>query len=119
PSTAAEWRVDGGQRGGVTITNRATGNAIPVSFEPVQGCAVYPEAEVGATGIPFKGASPTATVKGTIDGHAHVMAFEFFGGNWHCGRPWDPYGAPFALPDCASIQGPNGTAAPTQNFLDY
>ena len=49
----------------------------------------------------------------------HWMTFEYFGGNFHCGRPWHPYGIAAALPDCASIEGPQGAAAPFQNFLNY
>ena len=47
------------------------------------------------------------------------MTFEYLGGNFHCGRPWHPYGIESALPDCSTIEGPQGTAAPTQNFLNY
>ena len=49
----------------------------------------------------------------------HWMTFEYFGGNFHCGRPWHAYGIASALPDCASIEGPGGTAAVFQNFLNY
>ena len=79
-------------------------------FVAVAGCAVYPEAGVDATGTPFTGASPEANVLGTVEGHAHVTAFELFGGDFHCGRPWSPFGAPYALPaSCAPDE--QGTAA--------
>ena len=58
-------------------------------------------------------------MQGTIDTHTHLTAFEFIGGDFHCGRPWSPFGVTVALPDCAAIQGPQGTAAPVQNFVDY
>jgi hypothetical protein len=74
---------------------------------------------LGATGTAFTGASPETEVQGTIDAHAHVTAFEFIGGSFHCGRPWHPWGVAYALPDCASIQGPQGTLAPVQNFIDF
>jgi hypothetical protein len=117
PSANAEWTVNGDAASGFTMTNASTGIAVAVAFEPASGCAVYPEAQVGATGLPFKGSSPDGPVQGTVDAHAHVMAFEFFGGDWHCGRPWHRWGAPYALPDCApNEQGTNGVAA---SFLDY
>ncbi|MGH2894200.1 MAG: hypothetical protein ACRDPM_13200 [Solirubrobacteraceae bacterium] len=70
--------------------NAGTGMRLPVTFVPATGCAVYPEAQVDAVGTPLHGASPEAAVLGTVEGHAHVTAFEFLGGDWHCGRPWSP-----------------------------
>jgi hypothetical protein len=118
PSTAAEWRVDGSSTRGFTITNLATAARLPVTFVATSGCATYPEASVDATGTPFSGASPEAGVLGTVEGHAHVTAFELFGGDWHCGRPWSPFGAPYALPASCSAdeQGTNGAF---ESFLDF
>ncbi len=95
------------------------GAATEFAFRPVRGCGSPPEAQVGATGRSFRGASPSGDVQGTIDAHTHLTAFEFIGGDFHCGRPFSPLGVTVALPDCASIQGPNGSAAPVQNFVDY
>lgn len=103
----------------VLVPAVGAGPAAEFQFLPASHCAAYPEAEVNARGTPSAGPSPQAEVKGTIDAHTHVTAFEFIGGDFHCGRPWHPFGAPAALPDCASIQGPQGSAAPVQNFLDY
>ena len=50
------------------------------------------------------GVGPEAQVSGTIDAHTHVTAFEFLGGDLHCGRPWHPFGIPYALPDCAPYE---------------
>ena len=41
---------------------------------------------------PFKGVSKIQEVRGLVDAHTHGMAFEFLGGDVHCGRPWHPYG---------------------------
>jgi microsomal dipeptidase-like Zn-dependent dipeptidase len=90
-----------------------------VTFTPASGCAVFPEADLDATGTPSKGATPYGKVGGLVDGHMHWMTYEYLGGNFHCGAPWSPYGIAAALPDCASIEGPGGTAAPFQNFLNY
>jgi hypothetical protein len=118
PSTSAEWSVGGSSADGFTVSNLGTGTRLPVTFVASSGCAVYPEAGVDATGTPFAGASPEADVLGTVEGHAHVTAFEFFGGDWHCGRPWSPFGAPYALPaDCsADEQGTNGEF---ESLLDF
>jgi hypothetical protein len=45
-----------------------------------------------------------AAVSGTVDAHAHITAFEFLGGHFHCGRPWSPLGVAAALPDCGDVQ---------------
>jgi hypothetical protein len=118
PSQSTVWRVDGDGRHGFTITNLGTGESLPARFVPASGCAVYPEAQVGAAGATFAGSTPEGAVRGTVEGHAHLTAFEFLGGSWHCGRPWDPYGAPYALPaDCsADEQGTNGAF---ETFLDF
>ena len=86
---------------------------------PATGCAEFPEAPLNATGTPTKGATEFGRVGGAIDGHMHWMTYEYFGGRFHCGKPWDAFGITKALPDCAEIEGPGGTAAVFQNFLNY
>ena len=118
PSSVAEWRVDGSATQGFTITDLATGTQLPVNFVPATGCATFPEAGVDATGTPFTGASPEANVLGTVEGHAHVTAFELFGGDWHCGKPWSPFGVTAALPaSCAPEE--QGTNGEFEALLDY
>ncbi len=117
PSSSTVWTVLGSGAGGFDMVNLATRESHPVTFTPASGCAVYPEAGVDATGHPFTGASPGSTVSGTIDAHTHVTAFEFLGGAFHCGKPWDAYGIPYALGDCKpDEQGSNGVV---ESFLDY
>src|SRR3954453_19988007 len=120
PSPAGDWRVDDAGGSTFTLTPVSGGHALAgVRFTPADGCAVYPEAELGATGTPAKGETPYGRVGGLVEGHMHWMTYEYLGGNFHCGKPWDPYGIPYALPDCSSIEGPQGSAAPVQNFLNY
>ena len=45
-----------------------------------------------------------------------MMAYEFLGGDVHCGRPWSPYGVTVALVDCPDHYG---TVAPVENVLSY
>ncbi len=75
-------------------------------------------AEIGlnATGTPWRGSSPYAEVEGTVDGHNHVTAYEFLGGDAHCGEPWNPLGPAAALVDCPDHY-PNGAAAVLENAL--
>src|SRR5436305_5876259 len=120
PSPAADWRVDEAGGGAFTLTPMSGGRALAnVHFAPAAGCAVYPEAELDATGTPAKGATAFGRVGGLVEGHMHWMTYEYLGGKFHCGKPWDPYGIQYALPDCSSVEGPEGSAAPTQNFLNY
>ncbi len=72
------------------------------SFRPhvTTGCAAYPESQINVGGRPTAGVTPYQEVRGYVDAHTHGMAFEFLGGDAHCGRPWHEYGAPYALVDC-------------------
>ena len=129
----ADWRVDNAAGGAFTIIlpsqSKALGvaagrlvltdpaGAVAFTFEPAEGCAVYPEVETSATGRPFTARTPWGEVKGMIDLHLHAMAFEFLGGKAHCGKPWSPYGAPYALVDCPDHQVGNGCGAVLENAL--
>ena len=133
PGPAADWRVvDGGDT--VGLENVSTGRDLGVgalgrlvqvassgprwSFTPAQGCASFPEVEVNVTGPPFKGPNSKARVRGFVDTHIHMGAFEFLGGRFHCGRPWSPYGVTVALRDCVDHY-PNGEGAVVENFLSH
>ena len=72
------------------------------SFLPTRaaGCTAYPESQIDISGDPHAGVTPYQEVRGYVDAHTHGMAFEFLGGDVHCGKPWDRYGAPYALVDC-------------------
>jgi hypothetical protein len=138
PSAAADWVVEdaggaftlspksapgqvlavsGGQL--VLVARGAARDSARFTFTPTSGCAVFPEAELNVSGTPSPGETSYGEVRGLFDGHMHWMNFEFLGGNFHCGRPWHPYGIPAALPDCSGIEGPAGATAPMQNFLNY
>jgi microsomal dipeptidase-like Zn-dependent dipeptidase len=118
PSPAADWKVE--EAGDTFTLTPGSGPArTGVRFTPATGCASFPEAPLNATGTPSRGALPYGRVGGLVDGHMHWMTFEYFGGNFHCGRPWAPYGIAAALPDCATIEGPAGVGAVFQNFLNY
>ena len=55
-------------------------------------------------------------MRGFLDAHTHIGAYEFLGGRFHCGRPWSPYGVTVALQDCPDHE-PNGAAAVAENFF--
>jgi hypothetical protein len=120
PSPAADFVVEDAASGAFTVAPLSNPDQkTTVRFAPAQGCAVFPEAELDATGTPRKNPLSYGKVGGIVEGHMHWMTFEYFGGNFHCGKPWDAYGITYALPDCSSIEGPQGSAAPFQNFLNY
>ena len=109
---------DGTSPPGFTITNVATHMRATVNLSAGERLRPLPEASVDATGTPARGASPEAAVFGTVEGHAHITAFEFLGGDWHCGRPWSPFGAPYALPaSCAADE--QGTNGAFESFIDF
>ena len=87
----------------------------PFKLKLTTGCPEWPEADVNVTGDPFGGSTTQQEVRGYIDGHTHGMAFEFLGGDVHCGRPWHPYGVAAALKDCPDHQLANGSGAVLEN----
>ena len=56
-------------------------------------------------------------MRGYIDAHTHGMAFEFLGGDVHCGRTWSPYGVEVALKDCPDHYLTGGKGAVMEAFL--
>jgi hypothetical protein len=69
------------------------------------------------TGAPHAGITPFQEVRGYVDPHVHGMAFEFLGGDVHCGKPWHKYGAPSALVDCLDHTITGGKGALMEAFL--
>jgi hypothetical protein len=106
PSEHADWTVttsgaDFLLRIGTKYLSVAPGGALVMStrHEPYRmrtrsGCAAWPEVQTNVSGRPFKGVSPIQEVRGTVDAHTHGMAFEFLGGDVHCGRPGTPTASP-------------------------
>ncbi len=103
PSDATVWLARQ-RKHGFTFTNAGTplvvGGKHTFRLKRTKGCAPYPEAGVGVSGQPHAGVTSYQEVRGYVDAHTHGMAFEFLGGDAHCGRPWDRFGAPYALVDC-------------------
>ncbi|HEX5762642.1 MAG TPA: Coagulation factor 5/8 type domain-containing protein [Solirubrobacterales bacterium] len=95
---------------------QTTGAGASFATQPASGCAPFPEITTNASGAPPVGESPYAEVLGTVDAHNHVTAYEFLGGDAHCGEPWNRYGAPAALVDCPDHH-PNGSGAVLENAL--
>ena len=100
----------------VAVPGGSAGQAGHFAFEERTGCATYPEVDVNVSGDPVTGKQPYGEVSGLLEGHMHHMAFEFLGGDAHCGRPWHRFGAPFALRDCTDHE-PNGCGAVLENVL--
>jgi hypothetical protein len=103
PSPSVEWRAT--QRGDRTTFRNGTGRlriggVSAFRLTRATGCTAYPESQIDIVGDPHAGVSPFQEVRGYVDAHTHGMAFEFLGGDVHCGKPWDRYGAPYALVDC-------------------
>ena len=93
------------------------GAAAPFKLKLTTGCAAWPEVDVNVKGKPFAGATQYQEVRGYLDAHTHGMAFEFLGGDVHCGRPWHPYGVAYALKDCPDHELTGGSGAVLENFL--
>jgi hypothetical protein len=129
PSELSEWSVS--QDGGFTFTNEATGLSLGVSetgtlvaaSEPASfdltlttGCLSYPEIEINIDGPIVGGEHSIQEVRGFMDLHLHMMAYEFLGGRARCGRPWHRYGVKYALVDCPD-HAPGGEGAILEQVL--
>ncbi len=134
PSTDAVWTVRSTRR-----TRRAATFSLSVRGRPLvvpggrrlalgrtadrfvlqraKGCRGYPESQIDIEGRPHAGVSSFQEVRGYVDAHTHGMAFEFLGGQAHCGRPWHPYGVAFALRDCADHTATGGYGAALETVL--
>ena len=136
PSDSTDWTVneDGGDfrivnefverdlavgAGGAltTVGGGAGGSAGVFGFEPATGCADYPEIDTNVTGSLPATDAPDAPVEGFVETHMHQMAFEFLGSKAHCGKPWDRFGAPYALKDCDDHAATNGCTAILETAL--
>jgi hypothetical protein len=129
PSPDAEWTVRKVGRsftftlpGGRALS--ASGGTLSIGRSPARfaleragSCVAYPESQVGVSGHPHAGVTPFQEVRGYVDAHTHGMAFEFLGGQAHCGRPWHKYGAPYALRDCPDHELTGGYGAILESFL--
>ena len=132
PGPRADWTVTD-DSGALRLTNVSTGRHMGVALGPAgpgpsrplragrssppRAARAFPEVEVNVKGQPFKGPRATARVRGFVDDHIHLGAFQFLGGRFHCGRPWSPYGVTVAMSDCVDHQ-PDGSAAVVENFFN-
>jgi hypothetical protein len=107
-SRPAVWTVDG----------RLRSQDGRYSFTRTGVCSPFPEASAASRKPAFRGAGSLGEVSGTLDAHAHLTAYEFIGGKFHCGKPFSRLGIADALPDCSKDRGPGGANSPLQNVLD-
>ncbi len=134
PSTDAVWlvRKSGRARAGRGFTLRVGSRPLVVpggrklalgrtadrfTLQRAKGCSPFPESQVNVSGRPHAGVSSFQEVRGYVDAHTHGMAFEFLGGEAHCGRPWHPYGVVYALRDCDDHTATGGYGAVLETAL--
>ncbi len=131
PSASADWSV---VKRGSTFRFRlpAAGKALgldhagnlvladkaaPFALRRTSSCAAWPEVRTNVSGRPHRGETSFAEVRGYTDAHTHGMAYEFLGGEVHCGKPWDPYGVEYALVDCDDHTATGGKGGVLESFL--
>src|SRR4051812_16743615 len=78
PSAAAVWQVKEATGGAFTFT--APGATKTVRGSPAQGCAVYPQADLSATGTPAPGPTPHRRGRGPGEGPIHSVTYEYLRG---------------------------------------
>ena len=82
-----------------------------------RGCTPFPEADVGATGRPFRGTDRKGNVRGFADMHMHITTNQRAGGSVIYGAPFDRYGISEALGHDADVHGADGREDVTGNLL--
>jgi microsomal dipeptidase-like Zn-dependent dipeptidase len=106
---------------GYAFTNNGSplsiGGTTTFALKRTSGCTAYPESQIDVYGRPHAGVTPYQEVRGYVDAHTHGMAFEFLGGAAHCGKPWDQYGAPYALVDCPDHTATGGYGGVLESVL--
>lgn len=122
PGPAVDWTVTQAGKGSFRFFRAGSGylqdpeNALSpatfakapnsrTQFQPVKrtGCKPFPEIGTGVVGKPAAGITEAQETRGIVDAHTHGMAFEFLGGELHCGRPWSPWGVTVALKGCENV----------------
>ncbi|HSE08460.1 MAG TPA: hypothetical protein VLB29_07325, partial [Nocardioidaceae bacterium] len=111
PSTGKALGVD--KAGNLVLADKPA----PFTIRRTSSCARWPEIRTNVAGRPHRGETSFAEVRGYTDAHTHGMAFEFLGGEVHCGKPWDPYGVEYALVDCDDHTATGGNGAVLEGFL--
>jgi microsomal dipeptidase-like Zn-dependent dipeptidase len=139
PGPATRWTVAFLSQGRVTLFSSAAGRHLgiarsgelallsprahgrgavaPFKLSHTRGCKPFPEADVGATGRPFRGTDRKGNVRGFADMHLHITANQRAGGAVIYGEPFDPYGISEALGHDADVHGADGSADVTGNLL--
>ncbi len=137
PGPATEWAVVRGPRGTVGLQSVSDGGRLAASASgeltllakggraaarrfalvPDLACTPFPEADVGATGEPFRGTNREGDVVGFADMHLHITANQRAGGAVVYGEPFDRYGITEALGHDADEHGVDGSLDVTGNLL--
>jgi Membrane dipeptidase (Peptidase family M19) len=99
------------------LGKRAAGAAVRFTLIRRRGCTPFPEANVGATGRPFRGTNRKGDVVGFADMHLHITTNLRAGGAVIYGEPFDTYGISEALGHDDRTHGPDGALDVTGNLL--
>lgn len=132
PDAGSEWRISATPAGRgfrFRLENAATGAPLLHTYaagllpkaetwfnlqqRPDSECAAFPEVPVNVTAAGYANpidalkTRPT-NIRGYIDGHTHLTAEEFAGGNAIAGHTFHRWGVPHALKDCKDVHGADG-----------
>ncbi len=88
---------------------------------PAEGCHSYPEAELNATRTqqPDIDRSVSDEVVGFADVHTHLTSFQFMGGKFLHGQPFNRYGITHALNDGLGVHGSWGALDIIGNLMGH
>jgi microsomal dipeptidase-like Zn-dependent dipeptidase len=117
PGPGTEWSLRRRSGGSFRLASTAGDARMRVSLTPGDGCAAFPEAEVGARGRPPGGVNPDGTVSGFADAHLHITAEMRAGGRVVHGQSFHRFGITHALGFDEVDHGADGSDDVTGNLL--
>jgi microsomal dipeptidase-like Zn-dependent dipeptidase len=80
-----------------------------LNFVAADGCAEFPEVTLNSQGnMEALRGEVSEPVRGYIDAHAHITSYEFMGGKFMAGEPFNRFGVEEALKDSKELHGKDG-----------
>lgn len=95
------------------------GSETGFNLVPQTDCKPFPEAELNVVENGPATSDINEPVRGFVDPHTHITSYEFMGGKFLHGEPFNRWGIETALKDSKGIHGPSGALDIIGNLMGY